>query len=512
VTSIHPPQAPNEDLEEALRRYLGYPGFRPGQARVVRAVMDGRDALAVLPTGGGKSVCFQLPAFLRSGVVLVVSPLISLMEDQVGRARRAGLGAAALNASLPAPERRRVIREATEGGIRLLFVSPERLALPSFLEALPSISISLLAVDEAHCISLWGHDFRPSYRRIGEVRCRIRAPVLALTATATLPVRREIEAGLRMKDPARVVGSFDRPNLTWEVKKAGIHREKSQEILNALSGRQGASIVYASTRKIVEGIRRILASRGLPAMAYHAGLPPSVRSLVQERFLGDPAPVVVATNAFGMGIDRSDVRTVLHYQLPGSLEAYYQEGGRAGRDGRPSRCLALFGPADRKVHDEFRASAFPERGGLRRLHRLLCNRMDVGQESVLLLKEIRGAVGRGAGNEEAMAALHALARCGSVDVQEPGPAGGSPKGQGSRRGGNGKEAVRLTLLPGALVLASLSRRRKVEEAQLRSVLRYAGTRKCRRDFILNYFGEPSPEAPCGRCDRCRRGLVGRVSG
>ncbi len=304
--------SPSPGLVAALQRHLGHPAFRPGQERLIRAVMEGRDALGILPTGGGKSVCFQLPAFLLPGMVLVVSPLISLMEDQVGRARKAGLKAEVLNAALSGPERRRVLRESEEGVVRLLLVSPERLHLPAFVAALPRLPISLLAVDEAHCISQWGHDFRPAYLRIGELRSQIPVPVLALTATAIHRVRDEIQSRLRLRNPVRVVGSFDRPNLSWEVGETRGHGEKMARLHGLLRGREGANIIYAGTRKTVEAVRRSLAARGLPALSYHAGLPPAIRTEVQDRFLHDPAPVVVATNAFGMGIDRADVRSVYH--------------------------------------------------------------------------------------------------------------------------------------------------------------------------------------------------------
>ncbi|MCJ7629608.1 MAG: ATP-dependent DNA helicase [Longimicrobiales bacterium] len=469
---------------------------------MVGAVLNGRDALGILPTGGGKSVCFQLPAFLLPGMVLVVSPLISLMQDQVGRARRVGLRAEVLNASISEADRRRILKESEKGAVQLLLVSPERLHLPAFVAALPRLPIALLAVDEAHCISQWGHDFRPSYLRIGELRPRVPAPVLALTATATHRVREEIQARLRLRDPVRVVGSFDRPNLSWEVREAQDHGEKMTQLHALLRGRGGANIVYASTRKAVEAVRRSLAARGLPALPYHAGLPADVRTEVQDRFLHDSAPVVVATNAFGMGIDRADVRTVLHYQLPGSLEAYYQEAGRGGRDGAEARCVALFGKRDREVHDRFLALSFPGERGLQRLHRHLSARARWDEEMWLSKEELGRALGRQVGDEEALAALRALARCGALVFEESAEAAIGGVGAGPAGDPVG---FSLTLRRRPLRLEALNRLRSIQVGQAEAVQSYAKGRGCRRRALLAYFGEEDQSASCGKCDRCRRG-------
>jgi ATP-dependent DNA helicase RecQ len=444
--------------------------------------------MGILPTGGGKSVCFQLPAFLLPGMVLVVSPLISLMEDQVGRGRAVGLEAEALTASLSARRRRRILAQAESGRIHLLFVSPERLHQPEFLSALLRLPISLLAVDEAHCISVWGHDFRPAYLRIGELRSCIRAPFLALTATATPRVRDEIRARLRLQAPVRVVGSFDRPNLYWRVEKASSHTEKVSRLRALLRGREGAVIVYAATRKSVEALSRALASRGHPARAYHAGLPPSVRARVQEGFLGDPSPLVVATNAFGMGIDRSDVRMVLHYQLPDSLEAYYQEAGRAGRDGAEAQCVGLFGKRDRSIHDRFLFHSFPPENRLRRLHRHLAGRFPVLEEIRTSWRDLRTATGGWCGAEELRATALALARCGALVFEEV--------------SGETGDCVTITVRPSPLSLEGLGRLRSIKAGQIEAVQRFARGRGCRKRAILAYFGEESEPGGCRRCDRC----------
>ncbi|HZD05838.1 MAG TPA: ATP-dependent DNA helicase RecQ, partial [Longimicrobiales bacterium] len=330
---------PSRDrVHEALREHFGYPGFRPGQEPLVRAALAGRDALGILPTGGGKSVCYMLPASLLPGLTLVVSPLISLMQDQVIRANRAGVPAALLNSTQSPAERREVLARARRGELALLFLAPERFRAPPFADALQELRISLMAVDEAHCISHWGHDFRPSYRALGAVRRGLGCPTLALTATATPTVREDIARVLGLRRPVQAVGSFDRPNLAWEVRGVRDERERRTgvvaELRDLVRRGSGVAVVYAGTRRTVEVLRDALSRLGLPAAAYHGGLAAEERSRVQDAFMEGTHRVVVATNAFGMGVDKPDVRLVVHWQLPGTLEAYYQEAGRAGRDGR----------------------------------------------------------------------------------------------------------------------------------------------------------------------------------
>ena len=351
-----------DDARRILRAHFGYPDFRPPQIRAVEAVLSGRDALIVLPTGGGKSLCYQVPALVRGGLAVVVSPLISLMTDQVDTLKRRGVAAAYINSTLGAAATAERMARARDGTLRLLYLSPERLEAGRTLEQLRAIGIRLLAVDEAHCISEWGHDFRPSYRRIGQLRERLGGlQTVALTATATPAVRRDIIAQLALDDPDIVVGGFDRTNLSYEVRTYRRERDKDDALVTALHDQQAPAIVYAPTRKAVERVTALLRRAGLAATAYHAGLEHSARQQAQEAFMAERTRLIVATSAFGMGIDKPDVRLVVHHAMPGSLEAYYQEAGRAGRDGQPGHCLLLYSAADRDTHEFFLEGTHPSR-------------------------------------------------------------------------------------------------------------------------------------------------------
>ena len=334
------------DKSAILRQYFGHSSFRGGQEELIDAILAGRDVLGIMPTGGGKSVCYQVPALMLPGLSLVISPLISLMKDQVAALEAAGIPAAFVNSSMTSGEFQVVCAGIRGGLYRLLYVAPERLDNEGFLSLIRSQQVPLVAVDEAHCVSQWGQDFRPSYLNIPDFLARLRKrPALgAFTATATPEVREDIVRRLALREPQVSVSGFDRANLSFEVRQP---RSKKKELLAFLAGHEGESgILYCSTRKTVDGLWEYLRQRGLSAVRYHAGLEAEERRQNQEAFAYGQAQLMVATNAFGMGIDKSDVRFVVHYNMPKDLESYYQEAGRAGRDGEPAQCLLLFGGQD----------------------------------------------------------------------------------------------------------------------------------------------------------------------
>lgn len=333
---------------KALTRYFGYDSFRPGQQGIVEALLAGRDVLGVMPTGAGKSVCYQIPAALSPGVTLVVSPLISLMRDQVDALNDLGLPAAFINTTQTPDEQAMVFAQAAAGQIKLLYVAPERLETGRFRDFAARTPISLIAVDEAHCVSQWGQDFRSSYLGIGDFIAGLpqRPPVGAFTATATERVRRDIVGLLGLRNPAITVTGFDRPNLYFDVVKLETKYKAAWVARYVADHPDESGIVYCATRKTTEALADTLNQMGHPAVAYHGGMSPDAREVAQRDFITDKVPVVVATNAFGMGIDKSNVRYVIHHNLPESIEAYYQEAGRAGRDGEPSRCTLLWNESD----------------------------------------------------------------------------------------------------------------------------------------------------------------------
>ena len=331
---------------ETLKRYFGYDSFRPGQEEIVSALLAGRDALAIMPTGAGKSLCYQVPALLLPGLTLVISPLISLMQDQVKGLNAAGIHAAFINSSLTETQIARALDLAAEGSYKLVYVAPERLESPVFRSFAAGADISMVTVDEAHCISQWGQDFRPSYLKILDfIDSLPRRPIVsAFTATATREVKDDIVCTLRLHDPKVLVTGFDRPNLYFQVERT---RRKDDFVIQYLRDHPGESgIIYCATRKNVDKLQELLTEYGFAATKYHAGLSAETRRKNQNDFIYDTAPVIVATNAFGMGIDKSNVRFVLHYNMPQSMENYYQEAGRAGRDGLPSQCVLLFSAQD----------------------------------------------------------------------------------------------------------------------------------------------------------------------
>jgi ATP-dependent DNA helicase RecQ len=352
-----------DHAELALRAAWNFPAFRPAQFAAIEQVLARRDVLAVFPTGGGKSLTYQVPALIfPEGVTLVVSPLISLMKDQIDGLVARGVAAAYLNSTLSPSQMDERMAALERGELKLVYVSPERFDSPEFVNRIRNVPVALLAIDEAHCVSQWGHDFRPAYKRLGTHRALFPGvPLLAVTATATPRVRRDIVAFLDMRDPVVQVQGFDRPNLRWDVEHVRSEDAKLSGTLHALRSLDGTAVVYTSTKRTADAVAASLAEAGFEAASYHAGLSAKKRKQVQDAFMGDRLQVVVATCAFGMGVDKANVRLVVHWSIPGTMEALYQEGGRAGRDGLPARCLLFYSPGDRQTHEFLIAQTHPQR-------------------------------------------------------------------------------------------------------------------------------------------------------
>mgnify|MGYP006271392509 CR=1 FL=1 len=364
-----------DDALAAMQQQWGYPSFRPGQQTIIEAVLDGRDVLGVLPTGGGKSLCYQVPALLSEGIVLVISPLIALMHDQVDNLRERGIEATYLNSTLSYREIEQRWTDVECGRYRLLYMAPERLTTDRFEARAHRLDVSLLAVDEAHCVSEWGHHFRPDYLKIVEARQRLGdPPTLAVTATATPPVRRDVIDLLDLDDPAEVVHGFDRPNLIWSVFETRRKRQKVRDVLNAVPG---SGILYASTRRSVEQWAQWLRREGVDAGMYHGGMQSANREAAQTAWVTDKTRVMVATNAFGMGIDKPDVRFVIHVDLPASLEAYYQEAGRGGRDGERAYAVLLFQLPDAETQAALIDASHPSAREVQAVYDAVCNAAQV---------------------------------------------------------------------------------------------------------------------------------------
>ena len=400
---------------DVLRARFGFDDFRPGQERAVSSVLAGRDTLVVLPTGGGKSVCYQVPALLLPGITVVVSPLISLMKDQVDALTARGIPATFVNSTLTSGEVADRMSRVSRGAVKMLYVAPERFDFGSAAERLKDVGVSLLAIDEAHCISEWGHDFRPSYLRVAQVRERLGwPPSVALTATATHHVRQDIIRQLRLENPETIITGFDRKNLDYHVVPTRNDDEKDEAIIELLKRYPGVAIVYASTRRNVEKVALTLERARIKVAAYHAGLDDAHRHEVQDAFMNEKVRAIVETNAFGMGIDKPNVRLVVHHSMPGTLEAYYQEAGRAGRDGKHSDVFLLHSFPDRFTHEFFIKGAYPDRDVVEktfeRLRKMADRTGSVQLEPARLAAALPGKVS----DREVESALRLLVKVGAL--------------------------------------------------------------------------------------------------
>jgi ATP-dependent DNA helicase RecQ len=475
-------------IRRIARETFDYDSLRPGQREAILAVLDGRDTLAVMPTGSGKSAIYQIAAQMLDGPTIVVSPLIALQRDQVGAIAEQDAGAAALlNSTLTERERKATLQEFEEGEIQFLFLAPEQFGNAALLGELRDAAPSLVVVDEAHCVSEWGHDFRPEYLKLGGVIETLGHPtVLALTATAAPPVRAEIVERLGMRDPALIVRGFDRPNIWLGVERYDDENAKDAALIERTMDADKPGIVYAATKRRAEELAAALAERGLRAAAYHAGMKRDEREGTQAAFMGDALDVIVATTAFGMGIDKPNVRFVFHADISASVDAYYQEIGRAGRDGEPAQAILFYNPADLGLRRFFAGSGQVDADQIAQVAEAIAEH-DALVDAAMLRAET------GLSQSKLASALSRLEDVGAVESLPTGEIAPA--------------AIPEDVSEIAAEAATLQEdHREFERSRIAMMQGYAETDGCRRIFILTYFGEETA-GPCGHCDTCDAGLA-----
>lgn len=477
----------NMTPEQVLQQYFGFPTFRGQQKRIIDRLVspEGGDVLVLMPTGGGKSLCYQIPALMMEGGTLVVSPLIALMQDQVDALRRRGIPATFINSTVSREDRESRLQRFVDGEYRLLYVTPERFRKPEFVEAIRSARVALLAVDEAHCVSQWGHDFRPDYSRMGEFRALLGNPrTIALTATATHEVQVDIieKLGLQRDQVEVIHQGIDRPNLRLEAREVDSDREKFERIISTLTTYPGSGIVYFSLIQTLEKFSMMLGDKGYQHGVYHGRLSAAQRKGTQRRFMAGEKMLMLATNAFGMGIDKSDIRFIVHAEVPSSVESYYQEIGRAGRDGKDSLCLLLYDQEDLAIQMEFVKWSNPNAGFYSRLYGLLGEAEINSLGHDYLREQLNFKHRRDFRLETALGMLDRYGVTeGSLDERNLEVLGALPD----------------ELQDEAYLNDKLMR----DNRKLLSMVQYFRTDDCRRRFVSDYFGFPGREA-CGNCDRC----------
>jgi ATP-dependent DNA helicase RecQ len=467
---------------KVANRVFGITKLRPGQRELIEAALAGKDSLGIMPTGSGKSLCFQIPSLILKKTVLVISPLISLMQDQHEKLLELGISAGKINSTLSSGEEQELKESVAEGEKDIIYVTPERLENEDYVELLKKAEVGLIVVDEAHCISQWGHNFRPAYTALASAIARLgRPPLMALTATATEDVTEDIVAQLKMSDPLVLRHGVDRANLIFNVSNTVNVEQKKEKLLETITNSNGPGIVYVSTVKAAEQVAQMLCEAGIKATAYHGKLPTKRRSAVQDEFMQDKFKVIVATKAFGMGIDKPDVRFVIHYQFPDSVESYYQEAGRAGRDGKEALALLLYQLEDKRIQSYFLGGKYP-------------NQSDVSSflQSLKEAQESRTTVNMQALAEKTGIALNKLRVIANY-----------LEGAGLIKKSRGLKVLKIFNSQEELenFLAEYQNRHQSDRQKLDDMMHYAQTMQCRVAFIQKYFGE-TEDLKCGRCDNC----------